>query len=527
MIPEGKTSISNREFADSEYDSVVLPMSLRGIGSYAFESCMELRTVEINEGLKVIGFYAFSNCPKLKIISLPESIETVDRTAFVDEGTNLEDTHITVYMSGKTARRLERTKKYSSEEAVIAHGFVIDGKCYNVLSDYVSTEMNKKTYLSDSDEEFYVPNLQKPSIVQSNELICLRHQKVVIPEGVKFVCSDAMKFSLTQVLKLPHSLRTIDKYAFAHNEYINKVIFQEGLSSILDGAFLDSPALKEVTLPKSLISIKPNAFAKDMNSHESNVIVQLSGKTAETLYSNKTIEDEYTLDAGGFIIDGRSYRSIEEYIDEIKRFDRTKRGIIPITPSDQVIREIQEHAQIQSASGLKIIRIPYSERIDYSNAEQFEEALNHGENTESQIVRFKVLKVVSDYMGGFNLWAGEHLNFLSRDSFNVEIGDTVLAKVHRAHKGSKVSWLIIYDRVEYEPNISTKETTDKRREEEKRKERERRADEQHKERQRNDIKEMIRQAEQERDSLKGVFAVLKRKKLQKEIDELKDQLRKI
>ena len=54
----------------------------------------------------------------------------------------------------------------------------------------------------------------------------------------------------------------------------------------------------------------------------------------------------------------------------------------------------------------------------------------------------------------------------------------------------------------------------------------RKTDEQ-KERQRNQLWRQIRNLEAERDSLKGLFAGMKKKKLQREIDELRDQLKKI
>ena len=58
-------------------------------------------------------------------------------------------------------------------------------------------------------------------------------------------------------------------------------------------------------------------------------------------------------------------------------------------------------------------------------------------------------------------------------------------------------------------------------------ERQRLEDEQRRERQRRDLENRIRQLKQERDSLKGLFAGMKRNKIQKEIDALTEQLRRI
>ena len=135
-IQEGITRISNREYAKSTYISVKLPKSLREIGSYAFESCPELRAVEMQEGLNIIGPYAFSNCPNLQHIYLPESIQSVDRTAFVEEEANLRESHITVHMSGNTAMYLEKKNRFSSVSTIVARDFVIAGERYTDISDY-------------------------------------------------------------------------------------------------------------------------------------------------------------------------------------------------------------------------------------------------------------------------------------------------------------------------------------------------------------------------------------------------------
>ena len=58
--------------------------------------------------------------------------------------------------------------------------------------------------------------------------------------------------------------------------------------------------------------------------------------------------------------------------------------------------------------------------VDYGNAEAFESALNHGENLEGKSVMFQVAEFHPDSKFGYNLWAGEHLNFISSEHPNVK-----------------------------------------------------------------------------------------------------------
>ena len=67
----------------------------------------------------------------------------------------------------------------------------------------------------------------------------------------------------------------------------------------------------------------------------------------------------------------------------------------------------------------------------------------------------------------------------------------------------------------------------RKRAEREKQERERKDIEARKERYRNSLLERIQDLEMERDSVKGLFAGIKRNKIQKQIDELKDEMRRL
>ena len=51
--------------------------------------------------------------------------------------------------------------------------------------------------------------------------------------------------------------------------------------------------------------------------------------------------------------------------------------------------------------------------IDYADAESFEIMLNEGEDMKDKVVQFTVADYKPDSLYGCNIWAGEHLNFVS------------------------------------------------------------------------------------------------------------------
>lgn len=85
--------------------------------------------------------------------------------------------------------------------------------------------------------------------------------------------------------------------------------------------------------------------------------------------------------------------------------------------------------------------------LDYGDAESFEAALNAGENLEGKTVRFLASELHPDSAMGYNIWAGEHLNFISARNPDIEEGST--ADVRATEITSTLgSWFIKYEKVD-------------------------------------------------------------------------------
>jgi len=68
-------------------------------------------------------------------------------------------------------------------------------------------------------------------------------------------------------------------------------------------------------------------------------------------------------------------------------------------------------------------------KVDYPNVTDFETALNNGEDLTGKTVTFTVQEYVPNSAFGYNLQAGEHLNFCSSKNPGVKEGDTLTVKV--------------------------------------------------------------------------------------------------
>ena len=85
--------------------------------------------------------------------------------------------------------------------------------------------------------------------------------------------------------------------------------------------------------------------------------------------------------------------------------------------------------------------------IDYGDAESFEAALNEGKNLEGKVVRFVAGEFHPDSKLGYNVWAGEHLNFVSSRNPDIQEGDTVTVRTTTV-ENMMGSWVINYEKVD-------------------------------------------------------------------------------
>lgn len=84
--------------------------------------------------------------------------------------------------------------------------------------------------------------------------------------------------------------------------------------------------------------------------------------------------------------------------------------------------------------------------LDYGDEIAFEADLNAGKNLVGKTVSFVAAELHPQSLYGYDIWAGEHLNFISGENPDIEVGQTVTVKVTGVESAIG-SWLIRYEKV--------------------------------------------------------------------------------
>lgn len=194
-IPDNVETIENNAFGRvKRLQEVHLPDNLTALGGSAFEYCRNLRAVKIPSKIKVITWYAFRDCSSLQSVELHDSI-----TGFGNES-----------FAGCDLREITLPK---STTAVGNHAF--EGNA----------------------------NLSK----------------VTFNEGLIYIGESAFQNTAIDTLNCPSTLRNIYNSAFAGCRNLRQINLNEGLTRIESGALANNKAT-EIVLPSSLEYCAGGAF---------------------------------------------------------------------------------------------------------------------------------------------------------------------------------------------------------------------------------------------------------------------------
>lgn len=356
IIEEGLTEIGYAFSANPYIESITIPSTVTVIMDSAFDSCENLKTVNLSQGLKTIDYYAFSNCRSLTSIEIPEGVTTVVNDAF--QGCiNLESVSI--------------------PSTITDWGQNVFMLCENINT--ISLAEGLKSIPSDMFSNLTkLENISIPSTVTSIGKYafynCESLSSITIPSIVTSIGQYA--FSACTSLKsitIPSSVNdwppTIDQQVGGYNRAfsgctsLSEVILSEGLTTLGDYTFEDCVSLTNITIPSSMTNVGFRAFSgcnslttinvEEGNSKyysENNCVIESSTKKLVLGCGTSTIPSNIEI-IGSFAFD--SYDSLKGDL------------VVP-----EGVVEIQNSAFV-NCSGITNIILPTTLTSIYANLNSF------------------------------------------------------------------------------------------------------------------------------------------------------------
>lgn len=124
-------------------------------------------------------------------------------------------------------------------------------------------------------------------------------------------------------------------------------------------------------------------------------------------------------------------------------------------PTDQVTQTSENNPDISETTTESATDATEEYTIDYPDAASFESALNEGEIVKDKIVQFQVKEYKPESAIGVNCWAGEHLNFVSKNELPVRKGDIVVGRITEEPTTILDCWKVPYEVLDIKSGASS------------------------------------------------------------------------
>lgn len=253
-IPESVTSFGKESFYSCEsLKSLNIPENTTSFGEKTFLGCQVLATLTIPDTITFLGVGCFFRCKALTSVTIPHGLTSLPADLFYESGLTSVDIPEGITSLGNGC--------FSGCE------FVESLKIPSTLVEGVSTSTlpsrNKLSSIEVAEANpIYNSNNNCNAIIRTstNELI-LGCSISVIPEGVTAIMEYAfLNCKYLTSITIPESVTSLGNYCFQGCESLASVNIPNNVTRIPNGCFKDCKSLTSITIPESVTSLSSEAF---------------------------------------------------------------------------------------------------------------------------------------------------------------------------------------------------------------------------------------------------------------------------
>ena len=257
--------IETSAFEQTAITGVFIPNSVKTIGSYAFQMCVDLKSVRLSEQLTRIAGYTFYGCKSLTSIDIPEGVTSIDDYAFAG-CEQLKDINIPsgVEQFGKNVfwnTGFTSLPKLPESLTVIPKGMFYE--CTQLTSIEIPeniTMIDECAFGRCPISEIEIPaNVTHVGVAAFAN--CKNITDLTIPDNVTEIGFNAFNgCSNLKTVKLSNNITSLNQGVFNECSSLESVIIPNGVKSIGKFAFEGCSSLGSINLPETLEEIGEQAF---------------------------------------------------------------------------------------------------------------------------------------------------------------------------------------------------------------------------------------------------------------------------
>lgn len=267
-LPDSMTSIGALAFNKClNLVNIHLPDSITEIDDHAFEGCGSLKAVRLPSGIDSISSATFKGCIGLESITVPANVETINSGAFNDCRSLKEVLGCTGLVSIRDSAFLNCTSLSKMELGPVLRNMMYSmtfANCTSLesisLPESLET-LGKETFMGCTSLKSIALPSKITEIREGAFMGCTSFTDIAFSRSVVKIENSAFENTGITNMHLPGTITFIGKRAFAGCPSLTDVTLNHTtIEFVSEELFYGSPALKNIGLPNSVVSIRGYAF---------------------------------------------------------------------------------------------------------------------------------------------------------------------------------------------------------------------------------------------------------------------------